>query len=609
MNMAKMLRSALPVLISGFVVLAGGGDARAGKEQVLEFKPVGEGVLLAQQIDRRIPGQAPPMGEEEDLRTINPGAVPPPAANLPTQQPVPVSDRWRIVEAIGVNERWWDPYNQNTLKADRPIFEDYFINILLISDTVFEPRAFPVPVGVQTTNNAGSLDTFGDINQYIFNQNIIASFSLIKGDTAFKPPDFELRFTPVINYNYADVEERRLLNIDPDKGTTRADHFFAIQEAFLDLHLQNVSDRYDFDSVRFGIQPFISDFRGFLFLDQQLGMRLFGTRDNNIFQYNLAVIKRVEKDTNSGLNDITQDLRDDYIFLANLYWQDFPSLGFTSQATVVYNRNQEDGEFYYNKNGFLERPASFGDERPRSYDVVYLGLSGDGHFGRLNLTGSFYYAIGRDKHNQFSGKDDADIRAMFLALEPSVDFSWIRLRGSFLYASGDDDAQDNTEGGFDAIFENPQFAGADTSFWIRQAIPLIDGGGVIVSGRNALLPSLRSSKELGQSNFNNPGLWLFGVGADLDITPELRLFGNANYLRFDNTDTLEFLLNQGGIDEEIGLDLSFALQYRPFFTQNIVLRASAAMLFAGEGFKDIYRANNNSDDLFYSVLLNLILTY
>ena len=37
---------------------------------------------------------------------------------------VPLPDRWRLVEALGVNERWYDPYNQNTLKGDLPVFKD-----------------------------------------------------------------------------------------------------------------------------------------------------------------------------------------------------------------------------------------------------------------------------------------------------------------------------------------------------------------------------------------------------------------------------------------------------------------------------------------------------
>jgi hypothetical protein len=50
-----------------------------------------------------------------------------------------------------------------------------------------------------------------------------------------------------------------------------------VQEAFLDYHIRNVSDRYDFDSVRVGIQPFSTDFRGFLFQDNQLGVRCSAT--------------------------------------------------------------------------------------------------------------------------------------------------------------------------------------------------------------------------------------------------------------------------------------------------------------------------------------------
>ena len=96
------------------------------------------------------------------------------------------------------------------------------------------------------------------------------------------------------------------VNVDPREGTTRDDHHVGIQAAFVDKHLRNVSDNYDFDSFRVGIQPFSSDFRGFLFQDNQLGVRLFGTRDNNRWQYNLAWFRRLEKDTNSGLNDVGQ---------------------------------------------------------------------------------------------------------------------------------------------------------------------------------------------------------------------------------------------------------------------------------------------------------------
>src|SRR5690606_2094596 len=125
--------------------------------------------------------------------------------------------------------------------------------------------------------------------------------------------------------------------------------------------------------------------------------------------------------------------------------------------------------------------------------------------GRLNLTASAYYAFGEDRDSFFTGRK-ANISAGFGAAELSYDKDWMRFRLSALYATGDSDPYDNTESGFDAVFENPVFAGADTSYWIRQSVPFAGGGRVIgITGRNGVLNSLRSSKEQGQSNFNNPG--------------------------------------------------------------------------------------------------------
>ena len=600
------------------LALAVAAPARAGKEMINLSAADGEEILVSESAPRRVPGKAAPAPQVPPAATgeIDPGAVPPPAPNLPREF-IPIPDRWRLIEAVGVSARWWDPYNQNVLKGDRPIASpDWFINLSAISDTVLEPRRVPTPIADQASQRPGSIDQFGNGEQFLFNQNLIFNISLIKGDTAFRPPDLEVRLTPVINYNYNRFQEVGVLKRDPRDGISRNDYHIALQEAFIDYHIRNVSDRYDFDSIRFGIQPFSTDFRGFLFQDAQLGIRLFGNRDNNIFQYNLAWFRRLEKDTNSGLNDVFRRIRDDDVFIANLYIQDLPMLGFVSQFTVVHNRNREDDRFFFNDNDFIERPASFGDERPRKYNVTYIGFNGDGHFGRANLTVSAYYAIGTDEHNQLNNsffEEDSNIRAYFVAVEPSIDFDWIRIRGSFLYASGDDDPFDDTEEGFAAIFENPQFAGGDTSYWIRQGIPFIGGGGVALTQRNGVLAGLRTSKEHGQSNFNNPGIMLIGLGADFDLRPDLRVSTNFNYLRFAETAILETVRNQGPIDNEIGIDVSAAVIWRPFDNQNVVLRLSGAALIAGDGFKQIYASAEDpggiDEDIFYSVLGNIIVTY
>lgn len=593
-----------------------------------------EGLKPAANEDTKLP---PDKASDKEIQQRRAGDsrplefFPPPAD--PSQVPAPlpgtlrqtlsVPDRWRIMQALGFRFPLADPYNQNILKGDLPIGDDpwfkekfpglaralspdWFFNLGVVSDTLVEARRLPTPVGAQSTSRPGSVDVFGQGRQSTLSQTVILSASLIKGDTTFRPPDYELRFVPAFDVSRSRVEEVGVLRVDPGAGTRRSDDHVGVQELFADMHLRNVSPRFDFDSLRAGIQPFTSDFRGFIFQDVPLGVRLFGTRDNNRLQYNLGWFRRLEKDTNSGLNDIGAGMRRDDVFVANAYQQDLPVPGFTSQATAILDVNREGNAVLRNSNGFLVRPAPIGDERPHNYTVGYLGYNGDGHFGRWNLQVSAYAAIGHDEHNPLAGRPQ-QIRAGFAATELSRDFDWVRLRLNALAASGDKDPFDGKATGFDAILENPQFAGAETSFWIRQAVPLVGGGGVTLSGRNGVLPSLRSSKDQGQSNFVNPGLLLAGIGADADLLPQLRLIGNVSYLRFQDTTVLGVLRNQAPPDREIGCDVSAAVQYRPFMTQNVVLNASAAALLPGKGLRQLYDEGRRGPQ--YSILLNLILSY
>jgi hypothetical protein len=617
MNRALRSRCAAAALMLGAVPIAA---ARAEDPPAQPVAPLTVQAQDAQPTDdttRRRPGEPPP-GSGPVAPVTEPNAVPPPQPIAPREF-IPLPDRWRITDALGIThaEQIYDPYNPNVLKADRPIFgDDWFFNLEAISDSLYEARRVPTPTAFALNSQPGQNNTFGHYAQTTFNQNLLTTFALIKGDTAFMPPELEIRFSPVFNYNSTHVGERGVLFADPSKGDNRDVTFGGLQEAFVDYHIRNVSERYDFDSVRVGIQPFSSDFRGFLFQDDQLGARLFGNRDNNRWQYNLAFFRLLEKDTNSGLNDIAMPLRKDDVLVANIYRQDLPVTGFTSQFTYVRNSNREAGEQYYDQNGFLIRPAQIGDGRGANYDVNYLGYNGDGHFGRFNLTVSSYFAFGNTYHNPFAGTPDSGqtIKAWFAAAEPSVDFNWARVRLSGLYASGDSNPTGKTASGFDSIQENPQFAGADTSYFIRQGIPLIGGGGVNLTAPNGVLPDLRSSGDQGQSNFVNPGLFLIGIGTDSDLTPELRFSTNLNYLAFAETQSLELLRDQGNIHNSIGYDLSGAFTYRPLFTNNVVLRLSAGILLPGQGLKDLYDTTGSESLLsggkfLYSILGNLILTY
>jgi hypothetical protein len=116
----------------------------------------------------------------------------------------------------------------------------------------------------------------------------------------------------------------------------------------------------------------------------------------------------------------------------------------------------------------------------------------------------------------------------------------------------------------------------------------LTGSGVALTSPGSLIPSLRASKEEGQANFVNPGIFLVNAGADIEITPKLKGFANANFLRFMRTEPLEYLLFQSPIRHTIGMDYGLGVQYRPPLTENIVLTGGATALTPGQGFKDIY---------------------
>jgi hypothetical protein len=512
---------------------------------------------------------------------------------------VPVDDRWRsgfrewdrydrghppLDDYPFVPGQWWDPFNQNVLKGDYPILgQNTFLEVTAVSTSLFEFRQIPTATTpFESTANPGQTDFFGKPNQFAFQQYFTLSLDLFHGDASFKPVDWRIKLTPVFNVNYLAAEELAVVNPDVRKGTTRGRTWMSLEEWFAEAKIADLGPDYDFLSVRAGSQPFVSDFRGFIFSDTNRAIRLFGTNFSNRDQFNVIFFDQQEKDTNSDLNTFSE--RGQYLFIANYYHQDFLFPGYTIQGSVHYNH--DNASFHFNKNDFLVRPDPVGTFQPHELDVVYLGLAGDGHIGRVNITNAFYWALGHDSMNPLANRP-VDISAQMAALELSYDRDWIRFRSSFLYASGDSNINNGHATGFDSIMDNPNFAGGQFSFWQREAIPLL---GVNLVNQFSLLPDLRASKNEGQSNFVNPGLFLLNFGFDLELTPKLKLVNNVNFLWFDKTNVLEQFVFQGHIDNFIGADLSSGLIYRPLLSNNIIVTMGVSALLPGLGFQELYNS-------------------
>ncbi len=540
---------------------------------------------------------------------------------------VPVEDRWRSgfpdwdrydqgqppgVDYPYEQGRWYNPYNQNYLKGDFPIIGQHlFMNITGEYETLQEFRQLPVATSpFESTIDPFSDPFFGDPNQYFSSNLFLMSFELFHGNAAFKPIDWQFKLTTAFNINYLDTNELAIVNPDVRAGTTRQDDYFALQEYFFEWKMADLSPHYDFVSARVGSQQFVSDFKGFIFDDINRGARVFGTRLANRDQFNIILFDQVEKDTNSQLNTFND--RKQNTLIMNYYRQDFVYPGYTVQASFHYNNDQPD--FLFDKNNFLARPDPVGVFEPHRVEAYYLGLSGQGHIEKLNVSNAFYYVFGNDSMNPIGGKAQ-DISACMAALELSYDRDWARFRTSFFYASGDSNPNDSTATGFDTILDAPNFAGGEFSYWQRQQLQLF---GVSLVQRESLVPNLRTSKFQGQSNFVNPGLLLFNIGMDFDITPKLKMITNANYIMFDDTEVLETYTFQDDIATAIGTDLSIGFEYRPLLSDNVVFEAGIATLIPDEGLKDLYgkydpftigQVNNPELDPLFSIFVQGAFVY
>ena len=511
---------------------------------------------------------------------------------------IPIEDRWRIGtptwDRYGkghppvddypfVQGAWWDPYNQNVLKGDYPIAgQDVFMRLGFRTMNLVEYRQTPIPTTpTEATQNPGEFEFFGNPNQFLFAQYNSASIDLFKGDSVFRPFDWRFKVNVIFNQNYLKVYELGVVSPDVTDGTNRHRTFWSLEEWFYESKIADTSPNYDFVSVRAGSQFFSSDFRGFIFADTNRAVRLFGNRLSNQDQYNVIWFDQTEKDTNSFLN--TLDDRHQNTLIANYYRNDFVFPGYNTQVSFHYNRDQASTKF--DDNGFLVRPDPVGVYAPHQVDAYYLGWSGNGHINRYNVSHAAYYVTGNDELNPLAGQAQ-DIHAFMGALELSYDRDWARFRCSYFYASGDSDPNDTQANGFDAIFDNPNFAGGEFSYWNRQQIKLF---GVNLVQRQSLIPNLRSSKFQGQTNFVNPGIQLVNFGFDADLTTKFKWINNANYLWFNQTESLEVYTFQEKVRNEIGLDLSSGVEYRPLLNNNILIVGGISGLLVGNGFRDLYQ--------------------
>ena len=341
--------------------------------------------------------------------------------------------------AARATSAWYDPYNPNTLKGDRPVFgEDWFVNARRRSrDTCSRRGRLPTPIGAQSTQRPA-------VERRVRPRQAVdvrrkphrSACRCIKGDTAFKPPEFEFRFVPVLNFNrtHGRGSARASTSIRA-RARTRNDNFARRAGSVRRLPVSATSRRATTStSVRVGIQPFIVRLPRL----PVPGPAARRAPLRQARQQPLAVQPRrgsggSRRTPTAGSTTSASALRDDDVFVANLYRQDFPVPGFTLAGTRdATTCNREDAEPFYDDNGFPVRPALLGDVRAARLRRRLPRLQRRRPFRPLEPDRRRSTARSGTTTAIRSSQQTVDISALFAAAELSRDFDWIRVRGSAL---------------------------------------------------------------------------------------------------------------------------------------------------------------------------------
>jgi hypothetical protein len=508
--------------------------------------------------------------------TVLPGLVPasaqaPPAAEKPAQPSdlEPDPDRWRVLlpQGVGVKPRTllYDPYNPNVLKGDYPIYGDKLFFVATgILDTIVDFRR--------------NLDFFqtGRIRNIPFHEHNtvgqitgILALELFHGDTVFTPKDWALRVTPIFRWRCGDKNAI-------DQGCGEDVRLF---ETFGEAKLFEIGQTFDATSARVGLQAFNSDFFGLIYFDVQPGARVFSEIARNQFKVNLAVFDRLNKEKLSGLNEFKR--REHQVVVLNFQWDDFVLPGFNILPSFVVNVDDN------------------GKTLGGTLNAYYLGITTTGRLGRFNVNSAFYYVFGETGENT-PNRRRQDISAGMAFVQAAYPIAFLTPRLAVAYATGDQDANDNDANGFDSIFDNVNVGGGQFSYLFGEKIQL--GATTLLRG-NSIFPSLRGANA--SSQFVNPGVFAVNGGIDMALTPKTLFEANFNYVRFDDSSSLEQALRRSNIAREVGYEVNAGLTYRPFLNEQVILFAGGALFFPGQAIKDTF----GTEKSVYKALVRMILTF
>ena len=240
---------------------------------------------------------------------VDASQVPAPAMET-RRETLPVPDRWRIMQALGLRSSWLDPYNQNVLKGDLPIASepgfqrrfpalaerlapDWFVNLGAISDTLVEARRPADARRARSGERPGSVDVLRARPASRRSPDPHRVDRAHQGGHDVQAAGLRgfARRCPVQHQHASSRGGRARCALDSAEGLTRSDGHVGLQERSVDVHLRNVSRAL---RLRLGarrhpaVHVAISAASSSTTCRSASGSSAL--RDNNQWQYNLALV-------------------------------------------------------------------------------------------------------------------------------------------------------------------------------------------------------------------------------------------------------------------------------------------------------------------------------
>jgi len=263
---------------------------------------------------------------------------------------------------------------------------------------------------------------------------------------AFKPAHWTIKIQPVFNINYVRARETGVIAPDPrgiDRGanppppiraasrilemlvacsipalilrptvtrgasTLHDERFLWLQEYFAEVHLVICQITMTFSHSGPATSFSIRIFRGFIFNDVNFGARLFATSATIITSTMPRSLTCRERNTFSDLNSFDQ--RNQRVFIASLYKQDFLWKGYTAQLSFHANLDDED-RHYDAREISCDRRLSAPSKAMTCVPITSAGRATDMSVGSTSRTP--FTSTGTDDFNGLAGQP-AEINAQW----------------------------------------------------------------------------------------------------------------------------------------------------------------------------------------------------